>query len=126
MLKNILLVGLGGFAGSVLRYLAYISIDKNLPMSWPLATFTVNIFGSLILGFIYGLLHKTTFVSQDTRLLLAVGFCGSFTTFSTFAFENLQMIQQKAFLSLISYTGLSLIIGIGAAYLGFFLAKMFS
>lgn len=123
MLRNILLVGLGGFFGSVLRYLVYLFVDKNIQLAWPIATFSVNIIGSLILGIIYGLLFKTNFISPDLRLLLAVGFCGSFTTFSTFAYENLQMLQQRDFITMILYTGLSLVLGLLAAYSGYLIGK---
>lgn len=124
MLKNILLVGFGGFLGSVFRYLTYLAVDKNFSTNWPIATLSVNILGSLILGFIYGLLVKSVFVSQDTRLFLAVGFCGSFTTFSTFAYENLQLLQQKDILTMITYTSISVVFGLLAAYGGFLLGKM--
>lgn len=124
MLKNILLVGFGGFLGSIARYMTYLAVDKNFSSNWPIATLSVNILGSLILGFIYGLLVKSVFVSQDTRLFLAVGFCGSFTTFSSFAYENLQMLQQKDILTMISYTGVSMVFGVLAVYSGFLLGKM--
>lgn len=123
MLRNILLVGLGGFFGSIARYLTYLLVDKNLSTNWPVATLSVNILGSLILGLIYGLLVKSVVINPDTRLLLAVGFCGSFTTFSTFAYENLQLLQQRDIFTMILYTGLSVLIGLLAAYGGFLIGK---
>ncbi|MEJ2005671.1 MAG: fluoride efflux transporter CrcB, partial [Cyclobacteriaceae bacterium] len=89
MLKNILLVGAGGFAGSICRYLVYAWLEKG--RSLPLATLTVNLAGSLILGLFIGYYIARGAESNAARLLLAVGFCGSFTTFSTFAMEMWEM-----------------------------------
>lgn len=121
-MKNLLLVGLGGFFGSVLRYSMYLLIDKRFLTSFPLATFSVNVIGSLILGIVIGLSLKGTF-SEPMRLLLAVGVCGSFTTFSTFAMENLNLINQKETAVLFIYTTLSIFIGISAAWIGQWLVK---
>jgi len=121
MIKNILLVGAGGFMGSVARYLAYILIEKRITGYFPLSTFTVNITGSFILGVIAALAFKSN-LSESLRLLLAIGFCGSFTTFSTFAYENLQLINQKPFIAL-GYTIASLVVGIFLTYIGFQLGK---
>lgn len=124
MFRNLLLVGLGGFFGSIFRYLTYILVDRNINISWPLATLSVNILGSLILGFIYGFLIKSSIENQEIRLLFAVGFCGSFTTFSTFAYENLQLLQQKDIIGIVFYIGASVVLGLLAAYGGFLLGKM--
>lgn len=121
-MKEILLVGLGGFVGSILRY--YVS---KLNVVWhflsiPMGTFTVNILGSLLIGFIVGISAKNNLISNELRLLLMVGFCGGFTTFSSFTNENLMLMQNGQFLTVILYTTLSILFGFLAVYLGYILA----
>jgi CrcB protein len=123
MLKNILLVGLGGFLGSTLRYLVYIFIDKRFTGSFPVATFSVNIIGSFVLGLLVALFLKNS-LSDSMRLLLAVGLCGSFTTFSTFAMENLNLLSQKEILTSFLYISLSVVIGLAAAFTGQWVGKL--
>ncbi|MEQ8245619.1 fluoride efflux transporter CrcB [Fulvivirga sp.] len=123
MFKNILLVGLGGFLGSTLRYLVYIFVDKRFIGSFPLATFSVNIIGSFLLGLLVALSFKNN-LSESMRLLLAVGLCGSFTTFSTFAMENFSLLSQKDIMTSFLYISLSVIIGLAAAFAGQWVGKM--
>lgn len=121
MLQNLLLVGIGGFAGSITRYLFYIGLEQKSGL--PFATFAVNMIGSLLLGAFIGYHLKTGTESHSLRLLFAVGFCGSFTTFSTFALENLQLIEQKQFTPLLSYGLGSVFLGIIMVAVGIFLGK---
>lgn len=121
MLKNILIVGAGSFAGGVARYLTYLMIDKRFGSNLPIGTFTVNIIGSLILGVMAGLLLKNH-LNETARLALVVGFCGSFTTFSAFAFENMQLLNQKPLAAFIYITA-SILIGIAAVIMGYYLGK---
>ena len=93
MSNNILLVGLGGGAGSILRYLCQKWINDSYHDNFPLATFLVNISGCLLIGILYALGEKGNLLSPQTRLLLVTGFCGGFTTFSTFAFENMSLLR---------------------------------
>ena len=119
MLKNILLVGFGGFAGSVARY--FVS-KLNLSIEFysiPVGTLTVNILGSFIIGFLVGIAEKSMLMSHDLRLLLMVGFCGGFTTFSSFANENLMLMHNGQFLTVLLYAGVSIFFGFLAVYLGF-------
>src|SRR5690242_13539864 len=111
MLKNILLVGLGGSAGSVARYLCQKWINELYQHSFPLATFLVNITGCFLIGIIYAGAEKTTVMTPAVRLLLATGFCGGFTTFSTFAFENMNLLRTGDISYLLWYALGSLIIG---------------
>src|SRR5699024_3930334 len=92
MFKNILLVGIGGFAGSVGRYLLARYIELRVLTSFPFGTFAVNIIGCFIIGLRYGLTLRGT-VSPNIRFLLATGFCGGFTTFSTFSMESMTLLQ---------------------------------
>lgn len=122
MLKNILIVGLGGFVGSILRYLTYMLVDKRFEISYPLSTFSVNIIGSFLLGVIVAYSAKDN-LDESLRLLLAVGLCGSFTTFSTFAMENLNLLSQRDLLLSFIYISFSIILGLAAAWLGQWIVK---
>ena len=121
-MKQVLLVGVGGFAGSVLRYLAYLWIDKRFEGVFPLSTLFVNTLGSLILGLIVGLIIKSN-ISPELRLFLGVGICGSFTTFSTFAMENVSLLEQKDMVTAASYTLASIILGKVMAFAGYWIGK---
>jgi len=124
MLKHILLIGTGGFIGSVARY--YVS---KLNLLWfflsvPIGTLLVNIAGCFIIGFLTGISDKSNLLSTDMRLFLMVGFCGGFTTFSSFANENLMLLHSGEVLSIILYTSLSVILGFLAVYLGYVLSNI--
>ncbi|WP_223551532.1 fluoride efflux transporter CrcB [Aestuariivivens sp. NBU2969] len=121
-MKHLLLVFLGGGFGSVLRYL----IGKQLNSSTtgiPYGTFAANILGSLLIGIILGLAAKNNTLSQSQTLLLATGFCGGFTTFSAFAYENHVFLKAGDFTSFAIYTVGSFIVGFLAVFLGIFLVK---
>jgi CrcB protein len=117
MLKQVLLIGFGGFVGSVARY--YISrLNLTIDLwSIPLGTLVVNVVGSFILGFLTGIVVKSPILTVEWRLFLMVGMCGGFTTFSTFANENLTFLHNGQFLSIILYTSLSIILGFSAVFL---------
>lgn len=126
MIKELALVGLGGAAGSILRFLISVYSIKWFPTtSFPLGTFIVNIFGSLLLGVIMGYVLKTETNTEQLRLLIGIGFCGGFTTFSTFAYENISMIQQNNYSQFLLYAAVSLIVGLLAILLGVWLSKSF-
>ncbi len=94
-MKTLLLIGCGSFAGGVLRYGVSRLLQGSQWLSLPLGTFCVNILGCLLLGVCYGLLEHYRVLSEEIRLLFIVGFCGSFTTFSTFIHENLLLVRQS-------------------------------
>lgn len=123
MFKQLLLVFLGGGLGSALRYL--ISKSLNFETAFiPFGTFTVNILGSLLLGLILGIAAKSDIFFSNIVLFLAVGFCGGFTTFSSFAFENQALLRTGDYLNFFFYTFGSIILGILAVFLGLFLSKL--
>jgi CrcB protein len=123
MLKTILLIGSGGFIGSVARfYLSKINLYIQF-FSIPVGTLLVNVLGCFIIGFLTGIAEQRTILTAEWRLFLMVGFCGGFTTFSTFANENLMLMHNGLFPSILLYTGLSILLGFLAVYLGFNLAN---
>jgi fluoride exporter len=125
MIKTLLLVGTGGFLGSVSRFLASRILQDNFPSAFPFGTFLVNISGCFLIGLIYGISEKSSLLTTGWKLFLAVGFCGGFTTFSTFANENLALLRDSEFFYFSLYTGLSVLLGITATFLGVLLTKIF-
>ena len=123
MIKNILLVGVGGAAGSVARYLCQVAINSVYTFRFPLATLLVNVAGCFIIGLLYAMAERTSVLSPQFRLLLGTGFCGGFTTFSTFAFENMDLIRTGDTSYFLLYAFGSLLLGIGAVFAGFFLIR---
>jgi CrcB protein len=121
-MKNLLLVFVGGGFGSVLRYV-FGKFLNNSQTGFPYGTFAANILGSLLIGIILGLAAKNNSLSQSQTLLLATGFCGGFTTFSTFAYENHLFLKSGDFTSFAIYTIASFVIGFLAVFLGLYLVK---
>ena len=121
-MKNLLLVFVGGGVGSALRYL--IGKWLNSPETGiPYGTFVANILGSLLIGIILGLAAKNNTLNSNQTLLLATGFCGGFTTFSTFAYENHVLLKSGDFTSFAVYTIASFIVGFLAVFLGLYIIK---
>jgi CrcB protein len=123
-MKHLLLVGLGGFIGSVARFLV-----SKLNLSWhffsiPMGTLTVNVLGSFIIGILVGISVKSDLISTDLRVFLMVGFCGGFTTFSSFSSENLMLMQNGQVVTVLIYTSLSILLGFLAVYLGYIFTNL--
>lgn len=118
-LKNTILVGIGGMIGSVLRYLATHFIRHE---SFPYATFAVNLAGSFVIGMVMGIASRQEGFGS-WRLFLATGICGGFTTFSAFAWENMQLLQQHRYSGFAAYTGGTLLLGLAAVTAGYWLTK---
>jgi fluoride exporter len=115
-MKNFLLVGLGGALGSMLRYAAYLFFPVK---HFPVATLTVNIIGSFIIGVVLALTIKDESFFTNWKLFLATGICGGFTTFSAFSAENILLLQNGKYTLAFFYVVLSVTLGIAAAWLGF-------
>lgn len=123
-MKQVILVFIGGGVGSVLRYL--VGTFLKVPSSgFPWGTFSVNVLGSLAIGFLMGLTLKNSILTENQTLLLVTGLCGGFTTFSAFAYENQVFLKDGDFTSFLVYTLGSIGIGLAAVFLGFFLSKSF-
>lgn len=123
MLKNIVLVGLGGAIGSILRYLSSVLVDRYCQSLFPWATWIINIAGCFIIGLLLGFLERQQLASPDVRLLIVTGFCGGYTTFSTFAAENFNLLQGGQTGIALLYITTSVTIGILAVWLGLSLAR---
>ncbi|MEP3389684.1 MAG: fluoride efflux transporter CrcB [Reichenbachiella sp.] len=122
MIRLALFVGVGGMLGSILRFLISQWALKYTPTIAPSGTLLVNVIGSFLLGL---LLHYSGKMDRSYFVLLTSGFCGGFTTFSTFSVENVDLLVTNNISSAFIYMGLSLILGLGAAGLGWYLGKLY-
>ena len=125
MIKILLLIGSGSFLGGISRYLTSRYIQENVLSVFPFGTFTVNILGCFLIGVIYALSERADFMSVETRMFLTAGFCGGFTTFSTFSNESLALLRDGNILFVALYAGGSVILGILATYLGTLIVNTF-
>ena len=120
---NLIAVFAGGGIGAVLRYLSGVWFVKTLHLNMPSATFTVNIAGCFILGFLYILFINKTDWNYAVKLALTAGFCGGLTTFSTFSAEVFEMVRTAQYVQAGSYVLLSVIAGLIAVTIGAYFAK---
>ena len=119
MIRNILIIGAGGFIGSVARYfISMMNLNIDI-LSIPFGTLLVNVTGSFIIGVLTGISEKSELLTLEWRLFLMVGLCGGFTTFSSFTNENLMLLHNGQFLSILLYTGLSIFLGFIAVFFGY-------
>lgn len=116
--KNILLVGIGGFIGSAARYLTTEIVSKMLNSAFPYSTFIANVAGCLLIGVLYGCGERYNWLSPELRLFLVTGFCGGYTTFSAFSYENVTLLQKADYLTFASYSSLSFALGLLAVWVG--------
>jgi CrcB protein len=121
---NLLLVALGGAVGAVARYLTGVAAGRMLGLKFPYGTMTANILGGLLMGMLIGVLALRGGEHQDRwRLLLAVGFLGGYTTFSSYALEVARMLETKAWSQAFVYGVGSVVAGVSAVFLGMLLMR---
>ena len=123
-MKAILIIGTGGFIGSVLRYLLSAVIHNKFISAFPYGTLSVNIIGCFVIGLILALAEKGN-INADYRIFLVTGMCGGFTTFSAFSAETLGLFRTGETIQGFVYIAASVVLGVLATLLGFTLAKMF-
>jgi len=124
-MQQIILVGLGGCAGSILRYLlsGWVQGWMNSP-TFGYGTLVVNTLGCLVIGLLGGLADNAGLFGPAARLFLFIGVLGGFTTFSTFGYETMALFRDKAMLAAFLYVGLHLLLGFGAVALGYGLSNL--
>lgn len=122
-MKEFLIVGFGGLVGSMSRYATSLLLARTQSdFSW--GTWIANVAGCLLIGIFYGLSEKFQWFTPEWRLFLTTGFCGGYTTFSAFAFENLKLLEAGDYWTFSIYSLSSFAIGILAVALGYFITKM--
>src|SRR6056297_1634916 len=122
MIQSIVAVGIGGFFGSILRYLISHYINISAHSTFPFGTLTVNLIGSFLIGIIIAAALQGD-LNKSMRLLLATGFCGGFTTFSSFSYEFFSLLQHEQTGYAFLYATTSFIMGLVFVWLGFYLIK---
>lgn len=125
MLKKIFLVGIGGGIGSVLRFVVSLLIVRIRFSIFPLTTFVVNLLGCFFVGILVGLSLKNNWLDENVKIFFITGFCGGFTTFSSFSLENFQLYQAGNYRTLVLYILINIIVGCAAVLLGYILTEFF-
>lgn len=122
-MDRILWVGLGGFLGANCRYWLSLWLAERWGTGFPLGTLIVNVSGSFLLGFFVALASGRLPIDPNLRLLIAVGFCGGYTTFSTYSVEGVGLLGERAFGPATLYLAGSVVLGLAAVWLGLFLGR---
>lgn len=116
-------IALGSALGGVGRYLAGALVQRAAQTTFPTGTLAVNITGSFVLGLIIRYAIETPSITPEVRAFLTIGLCGGYTTFSTFSFETARMMEDGEWTRAVVYVGLSLLVSVGAVFLGFAAAR---
>ena len=124
-MMGFLLVGAGGFVGSVMRYLMSVWVHRILDNPWfPYGTLAVNVTGSLAIGFLAGLAESRSMFSSEARLFLFIGVLGGFTTFSSFSLETFSLARNTQMLAAVTNIACQLILGLVGVWTGNLLARL--
>jgi CrcB protein len=123
MLRNIALVGLGGMLGSIARYLVTVFFSSRMPTGFPYGTLTVNVVGCFLIGLVLGASGRFGVLAPQLRLLLATGFCGGFTTFSSLMYEVVELVEASQYALLALYVVGSTLLGLLATVAGIALMR---
>ena len=122
---KIFFIGSGGFIGSILRYLVGIGMQRLFSsQNLPYGTICANVVGCFLIGLLYGLAEGKFVFSESTRAFFFVGLLGGFTTFSTFAFETYDLARNQYLALALANTGIQIIFGLFAVWLGYILARL--
>jgi fluoride exporter len=119
-----LLIGIGGFLGANARYLVRGWIAERCGSAFPYGTLVINVSGSFILGFFIVLISERVLMHPNWQLFLALGFLGAYTTFSTFSFESLALIQERLYLLALANVVGSVVLGLIAVLAGMIVGRL--
>lgn len=117
-MKLVFIIGLGGGIGSMLRYLMQVFVSRHVSIAFPWGTFLVNCSGCFLIGLLYALSVKFTWMTMEWRMFLIAGLCGGYTTFSSFSYESISLFRQGAYSYFLLYTVLSVVLGLLATVAG--------
>ena len=120
MFKTLLIIGLGSFCGGIFRFLLTRFVQNHFLAAFPFGTMVVNIVGCFLIGIFYALFERGNLLNTDLRLFLTGG---GFTTFSSFMNENFVLLREQNYLYFMSYTVLSIVLGLTAVYVGHLIIK---
>ncbi len=123
MLKSLLIVGTGSFIGGAMRYLLSTYMKNICSQGFPWGTLAVNLLGCFLFGIFFAIFSKNSSTYSTLYLLLTTGICGGFTTFSTFANESVQMLQNGNITGFIGYVATSILFGLALIALGYWMVK---
>ena len=118
MSRSLLFVAVGGMIGSVCRFLSVSFVVSLLPFAFPFGTFFVNVVGCFAMGAAVGMAERYIWIHHDWRMFLTAGFCGGFTTFSAFAFENVELLLDKNYMTFAAYALASFVFCLLATFVG--------
>lgn len=124
MFRQVVYVAFGGMIGSVCRFLLQTFVQRKFLSNFPYGTLCVNLIGCFVIGMVYALANKGL-MHDNSRIFLAAGICGGFTTYSSFMYENYALINNGQAATAFLYTGVSLFAGYAATFLGVLAVKLF-
>ena len=117
-MKNLVIIGAGGAIGAIARHLLGAVVIRNVNWEFPLSTFLVNLSGCFVIGLLYGVATRYSWLTLEWRLFLITGICGGYTTFSSFSFESIGLIRQGNYTYFFMYVLGSVILGLLATVAG--------